>query len=102
MAHPQAIDTWRLGWNFTAGESLRQAPDIFTDDIVPITLTNSTVQLQTFSPNNSIPAFQWRGVSFLAYKSSMMDPDNPYGVRHCSFYLSDEVGIFQTEAWLGA
>lgn len=62
------------------GESLRQASDIFTDNIVPITLANSTVQLQTFSPNNSIPAFHWRGVSFLAYKAARADPGNPYGV----------------------
>ena len=74
------IDTWRLGWNFSDGETLKQAQDIFTTGIEPLTLGNSTVQLETFDANNTVKPFEWTAVSFLANKAAVANPTNPYGV----------------------
>ena len=81
IMHLQAtIDTWRVGWNFSDGETLKQAQDIFTTGIEPLTLGNSTVQLETFDANNTVKPFEWTAVSFLANKAAVANPTNSYGV----------------------
>lgn len=68
------VSTFKLGWNFTAGETIRQQQDI-TPNVTAITLPSpnvSTVQLQSYSPNNTVHPLQWTSISFLGYKS--MDP----------------------------
>ena len=69
-----------MGWNFSDGETLKQAQDIFTTGIEPLTLGNSTVQLENIDANNTVKPFEWTAVSFLANKAAVTNPTNPYGV----------------------
>lgn len=80
MVVQATITSWKLGWNFTSGEALRQQQDIFTRNVNGISLSGSNVQLQSFS-NNTVLPFNWTGVSFLAYRAANADPANQYGVR---------------------
>ena len=77
------ITSFKIGWNFTAGETIRQQQDIYTPGIDAILIANSTVQIQSFS-NNTVRPLNWTSFSFLGYKRE--DPTafpvgNPYGVR---------------------
>ena len=83
------VDTWRIGWNFSAGEQLTQAQDIFTADIDPVLLAGSAVQLESYDVNNTVRPFQWTAISFLARKALQPNPSNPFQVPFCpSSYLS--------------
>ena len=74
------ITSWKIGWNFTEGEALRQQQDIFTHNVNAIELGNSAVKLQSFV-NNTVLPFHWTGVNFLAYRATSVNPSNGYGVR---------------------
>ena len=75
------IDTWRLGWNFTAGETLT-ANNIFTAGIDPFALNASNVQLESRSANESVQPFAWTSVSFLGTKSTApAAPAAPFRAR---------------------
>lgn len=76
-----SIDTWRLGWNFTAGESVGPA-DVFTRGVTPLVLDGANVQLESRSANNSVRPFQWTSVSILGTKSGApASPAAPYKAR---------------------
>ena len=79
------IDTWRLGWNFTAGESVGAA-NIFTRAVDPIALDGAGVQLESLAANNSVRPFQWTSVSILGTKSGApASPAAPYKARARAF-----------------
>jgi hypothetical protein len=73
------IDTWRLGWNFTAGESV-QSGNIYTAGVDALSLNGSNVQLQSTSANNSVQPFSWTSISLLGTKSVAPTPNSPYKV----------------------
>lgn len=77
------VSTWKLGWEFTDGEVLRQQQDIFTSGVDAISLSNSTVQIQSYV-NNTVLPFNWTGISFLAYRASTTGSNNTYGVSNHS------------------
>lgn len=74
------VDTWRLGWNFTAGETV-QGGNIYTAGVDVLKINGSTVQLESQSHNNTVMPFSWTTVSFLGTKASMPTPRAPYRVK---------------------
>lgn len=73
------VNTWRLGWNFTAGETV-QGGNIYTAGVDVLKLNGSSVQLESLSPNNTVKPFSWTSVSFLGTKAAMPTLPAPYRV----------------------
>ncbi|EIE21885.1 hypothetical protein COCSUDRAFT_56332 [Coccomyxa subellipsoidea C-169] len=73
------VNTWRLGWSFTAGETV-QGGNIYTAGVDVLKLNGSSVQLESLSPNNTVKPFSWTSVSFLGTKAAMPTLSAPYRV----------------------
>ena len=74
------IQEWRLGWNFTAGEEVSQAQNIFTPGVNPVKLVNQTVQLQSQDANTTVEPLEWTYLNFLGTKAASPIPHNAYRV----------------------
>ena len=74
------VDTWKLGWNFTAGETV-QGGNIYTAGVDVLKLNGSTVQLESQSQNNTVVPFSWTTVSFLGNKGALPSSQAPYKAR---------------------
>ncbi|KAK9918851.1 hypothetical protein WJX75_007510 [Coccomyxa subellipsoidea] len=77
------VNTWRLGWNFTAGETV-QGGNIYTAGVDVLKLNGSSVQLESMSSNNTVMPFSWTSVSFLGTKAAMPTSLAPYKVAPIS------------------
>jgi hypothetical protein len=75
------VNTWRLGWNFTAGETV-QGGNIYTAGVDVLKLNGSSVQLESMSSNNTVMPFSWTSVSFLGTKAAMPTSLAPYKVMN--------------------
>ncbi|KAK9807897.1 hypothetical protein WJX72_012460 [[Myrmecia] bisecta] len=84
------IESWRLGWNFTDGESIQAATDLFDNTITPLVYNGSRVELEqalTPASNASQLIFpgQERSIGFLGTKATTnQDPSNAYLVAPVS------------------
>ena len=72
------IDSWRLGWNFTAKETIQSASNVYTSSVQTIALDAPNVQLQGSGVNNTVKPFSWTEISFLGTKSTEPIPNAQY------------------------
>ncbi len=72
------IDSWRLGWNFTAKEAIQSPQNVYTPGVQVITLDPPYVQLQGLGINNTVKPFSWMEISFLGSKSTLPVPNAQY------------------------
>ena len=78
LAVQATIDSWRLGWNFTAKESIQSASNVYTPGVQTVALDSPNVQLQGSAINDTIKPFSWTEISFLGTKSTLPVPDAQY------------------------
>ncbi|CAK0785369.1 hypothetical protein CVIRNUC_008577, partial [Coccomyxa viridis] len=74
------IASWRLGWNFTAKETIQSASNVYTPGVDVLALDPPNVQLQSSNVNLTIKPFSWTEISFLGTKSTAPVPDAQYKV----------------------
>ena len=72
------IDSWRLGWNFTAKETIQSASNVYTPGVQTIGLEPPNVQLQGSGINDTVKPFSWTEISFLGTKSTEPVPNAQY------------------------
>ena len=80
------MDTWKLGWNFTAGETVQNG-NLYTAGVEALVLNGSKVHLESTSSNNSVNPFSWTSVSLLGTKSMTPVPNAPYRVSPVVVFL---------------
>ena len=76
-----SIASWRLGWNFTAKETIQSASNVYTPGVDVLALENPSVQLQSSNVNLTIKPFGWTEISFLGTKSTASVPGAQYKAR---------------------
>lgn len=73
------VNTWKLGWNFTAGETVQNG-NLYTAGVEPLVLNGTRIHLESTSGNNTVNPFSWTSVSLLGTKSMTPVPNAPYRV----------------------
>ena len=76
------IASWRLGWNFTAKETIQGVSNVYTPGVDVLALDPPNVQLQGLNVNLTIKPFSWTEISFLGTKSTTPVPDAQYKASH--------------------
>ena len=76
------IASWRLGWNFTAKETIQSASNVYTPGVDVSALDPPNVQLESSNVNLTIKPFSWTEISFLGTKSTTPVPDAQYKASH--------------------
>ena len=77
------IESWRLGWNFTAKETIQSPQNVYTPGVQVIALDAPNVQLQGLGINDTVTPFSWTEISFLGSKSTMPVPNAQYKASLC-------------------
>ncbi len=72
------INSWRLGWNFTAKEAIQSASNVYTPGVQTIALDPPNVQLEGSGVNDTVKPFSWTEIAFLGTKSTITVPDAQY------------------------
>lgn len=72
------INSWRLGWNFTARETIQSASNVYTPGVQTIALDPPSVQLQGSGINDTVKPFSWTEIAFLGTKSTTPAPNAQY------------------------
>ena len=72
------IASWRLGWNFTAEETIQSPSNVYTPGVDVLALDPPNVQLQASNVNLTIKPFSWTEISFLGTKSTTPVPSVQY------------------------
>ena len=84
------IESWRLGWNFTAKETIQSPQNVYTPGVQVFALDPPNVQLQGLDVNDTVKPFNWTEISFLGSKSTMPVPNAQYKAsfrRVCAFNM---------------
>ena len=72
------INSWRLGWNFTANETIQSASNVYTPGVETIALDPPNVELQGSGINDTVKPFSWTEIAFLGTKTTSPAPDAQY------------------------